>query len=458
VRLFSALALALFISLATAGLASAATQLGEVAPPGTTDSGGGFANVTEFQRATDVSSPRYAAPSNGVITSWSVNAGTGTGQVELRVFRPTTVSSQYRIAGLSGYQFLTSGRVNTFPTQIPVATGDKFGMKVLGNPVMTYTGVGADNVGFIADGAQGDTVSESFSGSGRMNLAATLEPDADGDGFGDETQDQCPSEVSTHGSCADLAIEVRATPQPVLRGGTIAYTVTVRNTSTTVGARNVTARLSVPPSNPLLPRTVSTAACSTGVSPSGDFMGCDFGNLGPGASSSVTVSSSAPDLGRIQVGASVSHSAVDPNPSNNAASATTDVTYDAVRHCAAANLSVGTDGNDRLTATKFSDPIYSGKGNDVVFGLGGNDCIFAEAGNDRVNAGAGNDRVDGGPGRDRILGGSGRDRIFGRAGNDRIDASDRTHDTVDCGPGRDTVIARRGDRLRHCERVRIKRR
>jgi hypothetical protein len=35
----------------------------------------------------------------------------------------------------------------------------------------------------------------------RVNVAATIEPDADEDGFGDETQDQCPTDASTQGPC-----------------------------------------------------------------------------------------------------------------------------------------------------------------------------------------------------------------------------------------------------------------
>ncbi len=34
------------------------------------------------------------------------------------------------------------------------------------------------------------------------NLSAKLEPDADGDGFGDETQDQCPTDAATQDQCA----------------------------------------------------------------------------------------------------------------------------------------------------------------------------------------------------------------------------------------------------------------
>ena len=34
----------------------------------------------------------------------------------------------------------------------------------------------------------------------RVNIQATLEPDADGDGYGDETQDLCPSQAATRGA------------------------------------------------------------------------------------------------------------------------------------------------------------------------------------------------------------------------------------------------------------------
>lgn len=34
-----------------------------------------------------------------------------------------------------------------------------------------------------------------------VNVSAVLEADTDGDGFGDETQDQCPTDPSTQGPC-----------------------------------------------------------------------------------------------------------------------------------------------------------------------------------------------------------------------------------------------------------------
>jgi hypothetical protein len=36
----------------------------------------------------------------------------------------------------------------------------------------------------------------------RLNLTATIEPDRDGDGWGDETQDKCPTQMGEHEGCA----------------------------------------------------------------------------------------------------------------------------------------------------------------------------------------------------------------------------------------------------------------
>jgi hypothetical protein len=37
----------------------------------------------------------------------------------------------------------------------------------------------------------------------RVNVAATIEPDADRDGFGDQSQDGCPTQAATHGACSN---------------------------------------------------------------------------------------------------------------------------------------------------------------------------------------------------------------------------------------------------------------
>ena len=45
-------------------------------------------------------------------------------------------------------------------------------------------------------GARGST-----SVTGELLVQAVIEPDADHDGFGDETQDQCPTQANTQGPC-----------------------------------------------------------------------------------------------------------------------------------------------------------------------------------------------------------------------------------------------------------------
>lgn len=54
-----------------------------------------------------------------------------------------------------------------------------------------------------ADPADGSTQTfDPVPGSGgRVNVSAIVEPDADADGFGDETQDLCPTDASTAGTC-----------------------------------------------------------------------------------------------------------------------------------------------------------------------------------------------------------------------------------------------------------------
>ena len=49
-------------------------------------------------------------------------------------------------------------------------------------------------------GARGSTEA-----ANELMVAATIEPDADRDGFGDETQDQCPRQATTQGPCDDTA-------------------------------------------------------------------------------------------------------------------------------------------------------------------------------------------------------------------------------------------------------------
>ena len=152
----------------------------------------GPTDILQVSRADGTS---YAMPHAGVITSWSFESGTGPVQLVLRVFRPTGAVNSYLVVGDGGpVQSMTTAGLHTFPARLPVSAGDIAGLSVLntatcasssGNFLDKYAvRPGTLAVGQTADFIQSTTV--------QIDISAVLEPDADRDGFGDETQDQCP--------------------------------------------------------------------------------------------------------------------------------------------------------------------------------------------------------------------------------------------------------------------------
>jgi hypothetical protein len=153
------------------------------------------------------SGPSYAVPSAGVLTSWSFQSPDGGSftVINMRVFRPTPTAHQYTVvADGSSLQTIQSGSgLNTFPTQIPVTAGDFVGIRSTAGDCAGATANGADTYDFHfgAAFAVGDTAGLAPSSGLIWDIAARLEADADHDGFGDETQDQCPTNAATQGPC-----------------------------------------------------------------------------------------------------------------------------------------------------------------------------------------------------------------------------------------------------------------
>jgi hypothetical protein len=71
----------------------------------------------------NASNPELEVPADGTVTSFSVNAGSATGSVELRVLRPAG-SGEYTGAGTSPAESLTTTGVSTFTVSLPVEAGD----------------------------------------------------------------------------------------------------------------------------------------------------------------------------------------------------------------------------------------------------------------------------------------------------------------------------------------------
>ena len=174
--------------------ASAATTLGETfAPTGDLSCGGPNYEVVQVHRASGTS---YAAPSPGVLTSWSFEASTlASTTLTLRVYRPTGTPQQFTPIAEGGtpQTFTASSGPHTSNVQIPVQTGDLIGIHSTDGPCASGTTSSGDvyDAHLGTPGAIPIGTPTIFSEGFQLifDISAKLEPDCDKDGLGDETQD-----------------------------------------------------------------------------------------------------------------------------------------------------------------------------------------------------------------------------------------------------------------------------
>jgi hypothetical protein len=160
--------------------------------------------------------PGYTTPSAGVVTRLSYNANEFGGQIRALFWKPSATPGSWTLVAKSALATITPSTLNTIATRFPVPAGAFMGLQT----TVLYmncagTGVAGDAVQLSAT-FNPDTSSEmTTTGSApgrRWNLSAVLESDADGDGYGDVTQDLCPTQAETHGDCPDrLAPETTIT-------------------------------------------------------------------------------------------------------------------------------------------------------------------------------------------------------------------------------------------------------
>jgi len=135
---------------------------------------------------------QYAAPTAGVITSWRFQAASPAPQVKLKVARANG-GNDFTIAGESELQTLTENTVNSFPVRLSVQAGDVLGIYTATEGAPCGIAPAAPDYLFHAalgsDVPPGPTTTYMGPASAQFPVAASLEPDCDGDGFGDESQD-----------------------------------------------------------------------------------------------------------------------------------------------------------------------------------------------------------------------------------------------------------------------------
>jgi hypothetical protein len=191
------------------GSASAATEFGDTCAINKSSS----ETVTLFEVKAPGNPLPVAAPVSGVITAWKVNVisvPTSFPQT-LQVLRLDTAAKIAHVVGETAATL--TGGANVIPARIPVQTGDRLavaGPKPTGTlycevaETATYGGY----TGLV--GAGSSSPYSEATGGVRVPAAATIEPDADGDGYGDETQDKCPQSAAVQAECPLVVLDTFA--------------------------------------------------------------------------------------------------------------------------------------------------------------------------------------------------------------------------------------------------------
>ena len=158
----------------------------------------------------------------GVVTSWRVNATFTKEEFpqRLEVLRGGG-PSQFTVVGQSEVATV-SGGINIFDTRIPVEAGDRFG--IAGRALLCETSPSGDVVGTMPGvAAIGSSPAFATTSPKRLlSVSASVEPDADRDGYGDETQDLCPISAARQTACPPVIVQAA----PIVRKGRVLVLVT----------------------------------------------------------------------------------------------------------------------------------------------------------------------------------------------------------------------------------------
>jgi hypothetical protein len=218
--------------------ASAATEFGSHCLANRAEEGLAYADIQLSQGGVPT-----AAPVSGVVTSWKIRLIGVPFFVpqQLKVYRPTASPLQFQVVGESAVANVASGE-NTFPTRVPIQTGDRIGLFANAQFGALFCAESPEaespgnSTGFIlGNPTAGSTATVVESAPETLvPVAAVIEPDADADGFGDETQDACPQSAATQLPCPAVTLSTKAKAQK----GSVIVTVTT-NTAAPVKVEGV---------------------------------------------------------------------------------------------------------------------------------------------------------------------------------------------------------------------------
>ncbi len=223
-------------ALLTASGASASTEIGDTCTGDHADS-----EKPSITQLVSPSSPLpLAAPTAGVVTKWKVSVISYPGGVteQLKILRPAAgPPNTFTVVGESTPEPIVGG-ANVFETRIPIAPGDRLGVvatSATGAISCEESSAPGDVMGYTKSGLpNGTTAPFGELAKARAAVSAVIEPDADGDGYGDDTQDKCPQSAASHEPCPTLILD--AVSMPPGKGAVRILVATSNEASITVSA------------------------------------------------------------------------------------------------------------------------------------------------------------------------------------------------------------------------------
>ena len=204
--LVSGAVIAALLTLAMAPTAGAATEIGDNCTANEAQDGVGL-----FEISAPGNPLPTAAPTNGVITKWKVNV----------VPTPTQIPTALKVVRVTGggvfvvaeATVTVTGGVNSFDARIAIQAGDRlgiYGSSEIGTLLCLTGGESAHIAGFVPGGVGTTNLWEEGDAPIRVPISAIVEPDADNDGFGDETQDGCPQSAAVQAICPLISLDASA--------------------------------------------------------------------------------------------------------------------------------------------------------------------------------------------------------------------------------------------------------
>lgn len=209
-------------ALVTAGSASAATVFGSGCTANQITDGAVWVSTGHA-----ASNPLpVTAPISGVITEWTVNtniaiesegklAGEFPRVLQQRLLVLRAEGEGFKVVGESAGGLLNLKGSNTYTARVPVQAGDYLG--IAGNPFAAWceTKEPADTYAAATGGTPvGSTFKVERASGLQVPITARVEPDADGDGYGDETQDQCPQSAAYQTPCPVVTVSSLSLTHP----------------------------------------------------------------------------------------------------------------------------------------------------------------------------------------------------------------------------------------------------